>query len=42
VLDEASGRVMAMAEAQRVLYTTNDATQFNEPAAKGRSRVLVQ
>jgi two-component sensor histidine kinase/DNA-binding response OmpR family regulator len=29
VLDEASGRVMAMAAAQRVLYTTPDATRFN-------------
>ena len=29
VLDEASGRVMAMAAAQRVLYTTHDATRFN-------------
>ena len=29
VLDEASGRVMAMAAAQRVLYTTLDATRFN-------------
>jgi PAS domain S-box-containing protein len=31
VLDEASGRVMAMAAAQRVLYTTPDATRFNAP-----------
>jgi PAS domain S-box-containing protein len=29
VLDEASSRVMAMAAAQRVLYTTPDATRFN-------------
>jgi PAS domain S-box-containing protein len=29
VLDEASSRVMAMAAAQRVLYTTHDATRFN-------------
>ena len=29
VLGEASGRVMAMAAAQRVLYTTPDATRFN-------------
>jgi PAS domain S-box-containing protein len=29
VLDEASGRVMAMAAAQRVLYTTPDAARFN-------------
>jgi PAS domain S-box-containing protein len=29
VLDEASGRVMAMAAAQRVLYTTHDAMRFN-------------
>jgi PAS domain S-box-containing protein len=29
VLEEASGRVMAMAAAQRVLYTTPDATRFN-------------
>jgi two-component sensor histidine kinase len=29
VLDEASGRVTAMAAAQRVLYTTHDATRFN-------------
>jgi PAS domain S-box-containing protein len=29
VLDEASGRVMAMAAAQRVLYTTPDATRFD-------------
>jgi two-component sensor histidine kinase len=29
VLNEASGRVMAMAAAQRVLYTTPDATRFN-------------
>jgi two-component sensor histidine kinase len=29
VLEEASGRIMAMAAAQRVLYTTHDATQFN-------------
>jgi PAS domain S-box-containing protein len=29
VLDEASGRVMAMAAAQRVLYTTPDATRFS-------------
>jgi PAS domain S-box-containing protein len=29
VLDEASNRVMAMAAAQRVLYTTHDATRFN-------------
>jgi two-component sensor histidine kinase/DNA-binding response OmpR family regulator len=29
VLDEASSRVMAMAAAQRVLYTTLDATRFN-------------
>jgi two-component sensor histidine kinase len=29
VLDEASGRIMAMAAAQRVLYTTTDATRFN-------------
>jgi DNA-binding response OmpR family regulator len=31
VLDEASGRVMAMAAAQRILYTTPDATRFNAP-----------
>jgi PAS domain S-box-containing protein len=29
VLEEASGRIMAMAAAQRVLYTTPDATRFN-------------
>jgi PAS domain S-box-containing protein len=29
VLDEASGRVMALAAAQRVIYTTPDATRFN-------------
>src|SRR6266446_1339145 len=29
VLEEASSRVMAMAAAQRVLYTTHDATRFN-------------
>jgi PAS domain S-box-containing protein len=29
VLEEASGRVIAMAAAQRVLYTTHDATRFN-------------
>jgi len=29
VLEEASGRIMAMAAAQRVLYTTHDATRFN-------------
>jgi two-component sensor histidine kinase len=29
VLNEASGRIMAMAAAQRVLYTTPDATRFN-------------
>jgi PAS domain S-box-containing protein len=29
VLDEASSRIMAMATAQRVLYTTHDATRFN-------------
>jgi len=29
VLEEASGRVFAMASAQRVLYTTHDATRFN-------------
>jgi two-component sensor histidine kinase len=29
VLDEASSRIMAMAAAQRVLYTTHDATRFN-------------
>jgi PAS domain S-box-containing protein len=29
VLDEASSRVMAMAAAQRILYTTPDATRFN-------------
>jgi PAS domain S-box-containing protein len=29
VLEEASGRITAMAAAQRVLYTTPDATQFN-------------
>jgi two-component sensor histidine kinase/DNA-binding response OmpR family regulator len=29
VLDEASGRIMAMAAAQRVVYTTPDATRFD-------------
>jgi PAS domain S-box-containing protein len=29
VLEEASGRIIAMAAAQRVLYTTHDATRFN-------------
>ncbi len=29
VLEEASGRIIAMAAAQRVLYTTPDATRFN-------------
>ena len=29
VLEEASGRIMAMATAQRVLYTTHDATRFS-------------
>jgi two-component sensor histidine kinase len=29
LLEEASGRIMAMAAAQRVLYTTHDATRFN-------------
>jgi two-component sensor histidine kinase len=29
VLEEASGRVTAMAAAQRVLYSTHDATRFN-------------
>jgi two-component sensor histidine kinase len=29
VLEEASGRISAMAAAQRVLYTTPDATRFN-------------
>jgi PAS domain S-box-containing protein len=29
VLEEASGRIMAMAAAQRILYTTPDATRFN-------------
>jgi PAS domain S-box-containing protein len=29
VLEEASSRIMAMAAAQRVLYTTHDATRFN-------------
>jgi PAS domain S-box-containing protein len=29
VLEDASGRIMAMAAAQRVLYTTPDATRFN-------------
>jgi len=29
VLEEASGRIVAMAAAQRVLYTTHDATRFN-------------
>jgi PAS domain S-box-containing protein len=29
VLDEASSRIMAMAAAQRVLYTTHDATRFS-------------
>jgi two-component sensor histidine kinase len=29
VLEEASGRIMAMAAAQRVLYATHDATRFN-------------
>jgi two-component sensor histidine kinase len=29
VLVEASGRIIAMAAAQRVLYTTHDATRFN-------------
>src|SRR5437899_3363832 len=33
VLDEASSRVMAMAAAQRVLYTTPDATRFNARAS---------
>jgi two-component sensor histidine kinase len=32
VLEEASGRIMAMAAAQRVLYTTHDATRFNARA----------
>jgi two-component sensor histidine kinase len=29
VLEEASGRVIAMAAAQRVFYATHDATRFN-------------
>src|SRR5262249_7007382 len=29
VLEEASGRIIAMAAAQRVLYTTHDATRFD-------------
>jgi PAS domain S-box-containing protein len=29
VLEEASGRIIAMAAAQRILYTTHDATRFN-------------
>jgi two-component sensor histidine kinase len=29
VLEEASGRIIAMAAAQRVLYTTPDATRFD-------------
>ncbi len=31
VLEEASRRIIAMAAAQRVLYTTHDATRFNAP-----------